>query len=148
MFSAQRSKASLWTLTYEWLPTDTATVKYHLTHAPLQIVIPNHAMAEVRNEKDLARIFDTYSPYLKNKKQSQITDVMKLVLTPKQMQTPFLANDKGTIYLVTGNHDKRKIGIVDLNSLGLFGDQEQIPMDTSGIPEHNIIKNAKEIIKK
>jgi hypothetical protein len=77
-----------WSVSYEWLPIDTATIKYHLKHAPLQIVIPNHAMAEVRNEKDIARIFDSYPSYFKNKKQSQITDVMKLVLTPKQMQTP------------------------------------------------------------
>ena len=39
------------------------------------------------------------------------------------IKTPMhLANDGGTIYLVTGNKDKRKIGIADLESLGLFGD--------------------------
>lgn len=143
-----RAWLAKWELAYEWLPVDAPTVRYHLKHAPVQIVIPNHAIAQIRNVGDLARIFDSYSPYLKNKKQSQITDAMKLVLTPKQMQTPFLANDKGTIYLITGNQDKRKIGIADLNSLGLFGDQEQIPMDTSGIPHYNTIENASKITKK
>lgn len=56
----------------------------------------------------------------------------------KHMQ---LVNDKGTVYIVTGNKDKRKIGIADLESLGLFGDEPQVPMDTSGIPEYQIIKD-------
>lgn len=51
-----------------------------------------------------------------------------------------LVNDKGTIYLVTGSKDKRKIGIADLESLGLFGDEPQVPMNTSNIPQYQIIE--------
>lgn len=56
-----------------------------------------------------------------------------------------LVNDKGTVYLVTGNKDKRKIGIADLKSLGLFGDQPQASYDTSKIPNYNTIVGAKHI---
>lgn len=59
-----------------------------------------------------------------------------------------LVNDKGTIYIISGNKDKRKIGIADLESLGLFGDEPQEPMDTKNIPQYNTIKNGTSIIKK
>ncbi|MDQ3816120.1 MAG: M23 family metallopeptidase [Acidobacteriota bacterium] len=58
-----------------------------------------------------------------------------------------LVNDKGTVYIITGNKDKRKIGIADLESLGIFGDEEQIPMDTTGIPEYQTIVK-KQIVNK
>lgn len=54
-----------------------------------------------------------------------------------------LVNDKGTIYLVTGNKDRRKIGIADLESLGLFGDEPQEAMDTKAIPQFNTISKGK-----
>lgn len=60
-------------------------------------------------------------------------------------ETMKLVNDKGTIYLVTGNKDKRKIGIADLKSLGLFGDEPQRFEDTKGIPQYNVIVNGNTI---
>jgi hypothetical protein len=59
-----------------------------------------------------------------------------------------LVNDKGTRYLITGNKNKRKIGIADPASLGLFGDEPQEEMDTSKIPEYNTIVDAKVITHK
>lgn len=59
-----------------------------------------------------------------------------------------LVNDKGTVYIVTGNKDMRKIGLSDLESLGLFGDEPQVPMDTSSIPEYNTIFKGKTINQK
>jgi len=53
-----------------------------------------------------------------------------------------LVNDKGTVYIVTGNKDKRKIGIADEEALGIFGDEPQIPMDTSSIPEYQTISKG------
>lgn len=50
-----------------------------------------------------------------------------------------LVKDKGTVYLVTGNKDIRKIGIADEIALGLFGDEQQDEMDTSKIPQYNTI---------
>jgi hypothetical protein len=69
-------------------------------------------------------------------------------LIPAQGQNMQLVNDKGTVFLITGNKDKRKIGIADLNSLGLFGDEPQVLMDTSDIPEYNTIVDAKTITHK
>ena len=66
----------------------------------------------------------------------KLIDPDKFIWEGKQMQLVF---DKGTIYLVTGKNDKRKIGIADLQSLGLFGDEPQAPMDTSGIPQYQTI---------
>jgi murein DD-endopeptidase MepM/ murein hydrolase activator NlpD len=63
-------------------------------------------------------------------------------------ETMKLVKDKGTVYLVSGNKDKRKIGIADLKSLGLFGDEQQEEMDTSNIPEYNTIVDAKLITHK
>jgi len=63
-------------------------------------------------------------------------DWARSLLKAESMQ---LVKDKGTIYLVTGIRDKRKIGIADLESLGLFGDEPQAPMDTSGIPQYQTI---------
>lgn len=65
---------------------------------------------------------------------------LKIKITTMQ-----LVNDKGTIYLLTGNKDRRKIGIADLESLGLFGDEPQEVMDTKGIPQYNTISKGKTI---
>ncbi len=47
-----------------------------------------------------------------------------------------LIRDKGTIYLVSGINDKRKIGIADLESLDrIFGDEPIIDGDTSNVEE-------------
>lgn len=50
-----------------------------------------------------------------------------------------LVKDGDTVYIVTGNNDKRKIGIADPVALGLFGDETQVIMDTSKIPQYNTI---------
>lgn len=50
-----------------------------------------------------------------------------------------LVKDNGTVYIVTGNKDVRKIGIADEIALGLFGDEPQEEMDTSKIPQFNTI---------
>lgn len=59
-----------------------------------------------------------------------------------------LINDNGTVYLVTGNKDKRKIGIADLKSLGLFGDEPQRVGDTTKIPQYNTIEEGTTITHK
>lgn len=141
---------------YEFLPIrqtslDKETLTYHLKHAPIQVIVPapypNHAVLAVHIEGDTVHYLDTYSPFLKKMRYSNITSALKGVLTINK-NNMFLANDKGTVYVITGNKDKRKIGIADLTSLGLFGDEPQIPMDTSSIPKYNTIKNGKEITNK
>ncbi len=144
-------KAQKLDIAYEQITPAETELMYHLKHAPLQISIklpnPNHAVALVCIENGLAYYFDSYSPFLKTIPVSKIARAFKVVLTTKEEKMK-LVNDKGTVYLVTGNKDKRKIGIADLNSLGLFGDEPQIPMDTSGIPEYNTIVNAEKITNK
>ncbi len=53
-----------------------------------------------------------------------------------------LVNDNGTVYIVAGNQDKRKIGIADQETLGLFGDESQTQMDTSDIKEYQTISKG------
>jgi len=141
---------------YEFLPIrqtplDKGTLSYHLKHAPLQVAIPaphpNHAVLLVHLENETAYYFDTYDPFLKTTHYSSITSALKYVLTIKK-NNMFLANDKGTVYVITGNRDKRKIGLDSLASLGLFGDEPQIPMDTTGIPNYNTIVGGKTITSK
>ena len=62
-------------------------------------------------------------------------------LIPKG-KTMKLVKDKGTVYIVSGNNDKRKIGIADEETLGLFGDEPQEEMDTTGIPEYQTISKG------
>jgi hypothetical protein len=140
---------------YEFLPIrqtalDKETLAYHLKHAPLQVIVPapypNHAVLAVHIEGDTVWYLDTYPMFLKKMHYSKITSALKGVLTIKK-NNMFLANDKGTVYVITGNKDKRKIGLADLLSLGLFGDEPQIPMDTSGIAQYNVIKDGKTITK-
>lgn len=59
----------------------------HLKHAPLQIVIPGHAIVNIFCEQDLARYFDTYYPFEKTTPYGNIQTAYKYVLTPKNMYT-------------------------------------------------------------
>lgn len=143
-------------IAYEFLPIrqtslDKETLAYHLKHAPLQVTVPapypNHAVLAIHISGNTVYYFDSYSPFLKTMDYSKITSALKIVLTINK-NNMFLANDAGTVYVITGNRDKRKIGLADLQSLGLFGDEPQIPMDTSGIPTYNTIVNGKTITSK
>lgn len=59
----------------------------HLKHAPIQIVIPGHAIVNIFCEEDIARYFDTYNPFEKTTPYSNIQTAYKYVLTPKNMYT-------------------------------------------------------------
>lgn len=59
----------------------------HLRHAPLQIVIPGHAIVNIFCESDLVRYFDTYKPFEKTTPYGNIQTAYKYVLTPKTMYT-------------------------------------------------------------
>jgi hypothetical protein len=107
----------------------------------------NHAVCLLKQNN--YRIFDSYDPFVKDfAPDYYIPYFYKVLLTPKGQLTMQLVNDKGTVYVVTGNKDKRKIGIADLTSLGLFGDEPQTQMDTSSIPEYNIIVSGTTITHK
>jgi hypothetical protein len=78
-------KARKLDVAYEWVKSDKATLKHHLKHAPIQIIItknnPNHAVVLVAIEGDTAYYFDTYPPYLKTINVSDIyPDALKIVI--------------------------------------------------------------------
>lgn len=71
------SKAQKLDISYEWIPTDAASLKHHLKQAPIQIVIPlpypNHAVVLVHLDGNTAYYFDTYPQYLKTMDVSKIS---------------------------------------------------------------------------
>lgn len=153
---------------FRQIGTDLGLIKEALKYAPVKIfigtgfgwnnrepnIIPrtsnpmNHAVMVRKITNQGIHIYDQYAPFLKILAPNYRVDYAFQTLLTKKGDQMFLANDKGTVYLITGNQDKRKIGIADLNSLGLFGDEPQTPMDTSGIPEYNTIVDAKKITHK
>lgn len=92
---------------YEWIfKKDFA---HHLKHTPLQITIPdprpNHAVVLVHIKGDTGYYFDSYIPYLKTIKMSQISDAaLKIVYNAKTM------ND----YVKTINLDGEVAGYIPL----------------------------------
>ena len=74
-----------WSLAYEWIEPVTAdNLIYHLKHAPLQIVIPGHAVVDIYETKDVLKYFDSYPPYTKSRIELPLW-ALKLVLTKKNM---------------------------------------------------------------
>jgi len=154
--------------TFRAVATDKASLTEALKYAPVKLFIGtgpgwNNREPEVipRNDNPMGHavmlryiddlgfhIYDQYAPYLKVLAPDYRIFYAFQTLLTKKGQNMFLANDKGTVFVITGNKDKRKIGIADLNSLGLFGDEPQVQMDTSSIPEYNTIVDAKQITHK
>lgn len=146
------NKAEKVDIAYENIGGNLNVIKHHLKQSPIQIILtatrPRHAVLLAAIEGNNAWYFDTYGPHLKKIKASNIYNyALKIVLNINKPAMQ-LVNDNGTVYVVTGNEDKRKIGIADVESLGLFGDEPQVSMDTSTIPEYNTIVEAKKITHK
>jgi len=57
---------SKWSILHEDIHYTKNSLQYHLKHAPLQVVIPGHAVTEIRCLADVDKIFDSYPPYEKN----------------------------------------------------------------------------------
>lgn len=73
-----------WDLKYEWVPSDRESLMHHLKHAPLQCVIPGHAILTFKSTKDVATYFDTYAPFKKDYTNYFQGSALKMVVTPKQ----------------------------------------------------------------
>lgn len=89
------------TLDYEWVGTDLNTILKELKHCPLQLIIPGHAIEGFYEEADVMNYFDSYSPFEKQTQRSFLTDILKPLLTIKEMpnQTKIvLSNDGHTVY--------------------------------------------------
>lgn len=76
-----------WTIRYEWVGTIEEDLIRNLKQAPLQVVIPGHAIVEIRSVQDIMSYFDTYNPFIKQKPQNAISDALKILLTPLKGQT-------------------------------------------------------------
>jgi hypothetical protein len=91
-----------WDVKTEFVPATKAEMIKHLKHAPLQIVIPGHAIVNILCEADVVHYLDTYSPFEKKTPYSRVEAAYKYVLTPKNMEEPkkVIINDHGKIYIV------------------------------------------------
>ncbi len=71
-----------WDPSYEWVEVDFESLIKHIKHAPLDVVIPGHAIMNFKNEKDIIHYFDSYEPWLKQ--TDRILAAMKILLTPNE----------------------------------------------------------------
>lgn len=70
-------------ISYEWINDHSPeNLVKELKHAPIQIVIPNHAIVEIKNETDLIKYYDSYNPWVKSAAASKVTDFLKLIIEP------------------------------------------------------------------
>ena len=91
-----------WDVRTEFVPATKADMLKHIKHAPLQIVIPGHAIVNFLCEQDIVNYFDTYEPFKKTTAYGNITSAYKYVLTKKTMDKPkhLIVNDGGKLYVV------------------------------------------------
>jgi hypothetical protein len=78
---------------YEWIKRE--QIAHHLKHAPIQIIItsshPNHAVLAVYQEGDTVYYFDSYSPFIKTIKLSDVyPDALKIVWNFSMSNTQFV----------------------------------------------------------
>jgi hypothetical protein len=72
-----------WEVKYEFLSDlSKESLMNHLHHAPLQVVIPGHAVVLILNNQDVVEYFDTYSPFIKQSNGS-FMQALKIVLYKK-----------------------------------------------------------------
>ncbi len=90
-----------WQFKAEFIPATKEAMLKHIKHAPLQIVIPGHAVVEFLCEADIVRYFDTYPPHEKTTPYSNIQAVMKPLLTRKPMIKRYKVNDHGKLGILT-----------------------------------------------
>lgn len=91
-----------WDIQYEWINVTADSFRYHLKQAPIQIVIPGHAVASILCEADIASYFDTYEPYVKKVNINGLQDALKIVLTQKNMGQFATQNKDGELRVVLG----------------------------------------------
>lgn len=84
-----KDKAIRYSINYEWVDTTVESLQYHLKQAPLQLVIPGHAICGIYEQADIFKYFDTYSPYLKehpNAPQWALKVVLNKTMTESEVK--------------------------------------------------------------
>jgi len=100
-----------WDFKYEFIPLNLQAMLDHIKQAPLQIVIPGHAIVAFLCEQDIINYFDTYNPFEKKTAFSNLQAVLKPVLTlkqPKPMYEKVVKKDGATfgVRISTPNGDQ------------------------------------------
>jgi hypothetical protein len=90
-----------WDFKYEFVPVTKESMMQHIKQAPLQVVIPGHAVVDFLCEADVLNYFDSYIPYQKKVAYPNILDVLKPLLTLKTMTKRFIINDHGKMGVMT-----------------------------------------------
>lgn len=107
-----------WDIKDEDIPFDRASLKKHLVHAPIQVVIPGHAILCINSLKDVDKIFDSYSPYLKTVPggyAGPIVYAKKIVLYKKDVAIPDAHLLVDIKYLDTGKQVQKLINALVAN---------------------------------
>lgn len=71
-----------WDIAYEWVDTSKASLMTHLKHAPIQVVIPGHAVMNFYTTGQIITFFDSYEPFIKE--VQNVMWALKYVLTRKK----------------------------------------------------------------
>ncbi len=80
------------------------SLKHQLKHAPLQVVIPGHAVMLFLCDNDVDRYFDSYEPYKKTW-TDPYQAVLKLVYYPNPSTTPMTEKDVRQLQALEGYKD-------------------------------------------
>jgi len=88
---------SEWDFKYEFVPATKDSMLGHIKQAPLQIVIPGHAIVNFLCEADVVNYFDTYNPFEKKTAYGNVQSALKPLLTKKNMAKKFIIDDGGKI---------------------------------------------------
>lgn len=86
-----------WDFRYEFVPATKDQMLLHIKQAPLQIVVPGHAIVNFLCEQDVVNYFDTYNPHEKKTPYANVQAAMKPLLTQKTMAKKFIINDGGKL---------------------------------------------------
>lgn len=96
-----------WDVKNEDIPFDKKSLQYHLKQAPVQVVIPGHAVVDILSNADIEKVFDSYIPYVKNIPggySGPLTFAKKIVLYKKEQA---LAPDTLLVNLKYGDSGKQ-----------------------------------------
>lgn len=87
-----------WVVQYEWIDFTKESLIKHLKHAPIQVVLPGHAVLGFFRNEDVLKYFDSYVPFIKERTEL-VSSALKIVLTRKGMTEQTVKN----LYLAAFN---------------------------------------------
>lgn len=91
-----------WEIKYEWIDTSKESLMHHIKHAPIQVVLPGHAVLDFLTTQQIINYFDSYAPF--QKQTEQILWAMKIVLNRRIKMLD--KDDVRFLYALEGFHDE------------------------------------------